>query len=982
MPRATELAKIGSASLPSSSTCALLALLLAAVFQFSATAANAADLRAPTVAITAPAPGATISGTVTVRASASDNVGVVGVQFFANGAPMGAEDTAAPFSVIVNTTTTANGTYTLTAVARDAAGNRTTSAPVTVIVANKVPDTSPPTVGITSPAPGASLSGTITVTANAADNVGVVGVQFFANGAPLGAEDTVAPYSVVVDTTTTANGTYSLTAVARDVAGNRATSAPITITVVNGSTPYAGAPISIPGSFEAENFDLGGEGVGYHDNVKGNAGGQYRLGEDVDIVTSTDSTGGGYIVNNFETGEWLAYTINVAANALYDIEIRASTTFSNSAYHVEIDGKDVTGATVVPNTGNWSTFQWSGRKGVALTAGKHVLKIVSNQQYFNLNSIRVTTAVGDITPPTVGITSPAPGTAVSGTITVTANASDNVAVTGVQFKFNGNNLGAEIATAPYSVSADTTTVADGSYTLTAVARDATGNLTTSAPVVITVGNAADTTPPAVGITSPAPGATVSGTITVTANASDNVGVTGVQFKFSGNNLGTEAVTAPYSVNGDTTTVANGQYTLTAVARDAAGNLTTSAPVTVTVSNQPPADTTPPTVGITSPASGTTVSGAMTVTANVSDNVGVAGVQFKFNGGNMGPEVIAAPYAYVADTTTVANGPYTLTAVARDAAGNLTTSAPVTVTVSNISSPPATGANLLFKSGFEGAISLSPFVMYSNGAWQDISGTDSETGYAWPPRIWGGSGRLQLIAGDGLLVNALSLVGYTSNEIQTVTGRSGAPTRALYSSVLKGSTGTNQNNGTTQSDFHVFPGAAGQGDVYLSYWLKFQPDLLQNMTINAWSARVVTDWKTGVGTGGSPGADYRIIMSVFGDRASNRLYWNLTGDNLANGGLPQQVFWELNNYTAPVPVGQWFRVEIFVHRSAGGDGRVWVAANGQTLFDRYGSNMGINNLPWNRIMPFLNYSQGALLPAYQWMDDLEIWDGFPSTASPH
>jgi YD repeat-containing protein len=77
-----------------------------------------------------------VSGTTTVGASASDNVGVAGVQFLLDGANLGAEDTASPYSIAWNTTTVNNGSHTLTAVARDAAGNRTTSAPVTVSVSN------------------------------------------------------------------------------------------------------------------------------------------------------------------------------------------------------------------------------------------------------------------------------------------------------------------------------------------------------------------------------------------------------------------------------------------------------------------------------------------------------------------------------------------------------------------------------------------------------------------------------------------------------------------------------------------------------------------------------------------------------------------------------------------------------------------------------------------------------------------------------
>ena len=166
----------------------------------------------------------------TVSATASDNVGVVGVQFRLDGATLGAEDTTAPYAVAWDTTTASNGAHTLTAVARDAAGNTTTSAAVTVTVLN---DTTAPTVGITAPANGATVSGTMTVGATASDNVGVVGVQFRLDGATLGAEDTTAPYSIAWDTTTASNGAHTLTAVARDAAGNTTTSAAVTVTVAN-----------------------------------------------------------------------------------------------------------------------------------------------------------------------------------------------------------------------------------------------------------------------------------------------------------------------------------------------------------------------------------------------------------------------------------------------------------------------------------------------------------------------------------------------------------------------------------------------------------------------------------------------------------------------------------------------------------------------------------------------------------------------------
>jgi len=94
----------------------------------------------------------------------------------------------------------------------------------------------------------------------------------------------------------------------------------------------------------------------------------------------------------------------------------------------------------------------------------------------------------------------------------------------------------------------------------------------------------DSTPPTVSVTSPANGGTVSGTITITAAASDDVGVVGVQFKLDGNNLGAEDTAPPYNFSWNTTQATNGSHTLIAVARDAAGHTTTSLAVSVTVAN--------------------------------------------------------------------------------------------------------------------------------------------------------------------------------------------------------------------------------------------------------------------------------------------------------------------------------------------------------------------------------------------------------------
>src|SRR5207245_11340086 len=107
--------------------------------------------------ITAPEASTALKGTGTVSASAADNIGVAGVQFLVDGAPLGAENTSAPYAVAWNTAGVADGSHTLTATARDAAGNTVTSAAVNVTV-----DKTPPTVTITAPTAGTPVKGTNT----------------------------------------------------------------------------------------------------------------------------------------------------------------------------------------------------------------------------------------------------------------------------------------------------------------------------------------------------------------------------------------------------------------------------------------------------------------------------------------------------------------------------------------------------------------------------------------------------------------------------------------------------------------------------------------------------------------------------------------------------------------------------------------------------------------------------------------------------
>jgi hypothetical protein len=130
---------------------------------------SAFDTIAPSVSISSPASNATVAGTVSVTATASDNVAVTSVEFYVNSV-LQFTDSGAPHMFSWNTTSLAPGTYSLMAKAYDAAGNSGTSGSVAVKV---IKDTTVPTVSLTAPANNATVSGTVTITAGASDNIGL-----------------------------------------------------------------------------------------------------------------------------------------------------------------------------------------------------------------------------------------------------------------------------------------------------------------------------------------------------------------------------------------------------------------------------------------------------------------------------------------------------------------------------------------------------------------------------------------------------------------------------------------------------------------------------------------------------------------------------------------------------------------------------------------------------------------------------------------
>jgi hypothetical protein len=295
------------------------------------------------------------------------------------------------------------------------------------------------------------------------------------------------------------------------------------------------------------------------------------------------------------------------------------------------------------------------------------------------------------------------------------------------------------------------------------------------------------------------------------------------------------------------------------------------------------------------------------------------------------------------------------------------------------------ARLLFRSGFEGTTALQPPVdCWGTGCWQEITGFDSLTDFSWPPRLWGGGGRFLLLT-EPATSSALSIGNRMFNRIETVAGHDGSQTRALFQHISFNVNGTGpMGTSAEQIEFQFLP-KREDGDLYLSYRLKLQPDLVQKMNhlppvagvIDGGTWRGIFAFKTGGQTArGGPAndGDYRVeaYVSTSGGVAP---YWVILGDNNAGGGAPLVNDWIIRNHSIPVPVGEWFKLEFFWHRSNGGDGRIWMAVNGQVIADRRGPNMGARNLPINRILAPLLYS-GSAMPIYQWVDDLEVWDGFP------
>lgn len=240
-------------------------------------------------------------------------------------------------------------------------------------------------------------------------------------------------------------------------------------------TPYGGAPWPIPGNIEAENYDLGGEGVAYHDLDAANQGGQYRLTEGVDIETTSE---GGYNVGWMSTDEWIEYTVRVVSAGKYTIRLRVASDLTGGAISFSFNDQAVTPVTTVPNTGGWQQWVWLEITGVQLDTGVQVMRMNINNTGYNVNYMSFIKEI-NTDYPSVTLTSPVHGNehTLGEQIKISADASDaDGVVKKVEF-FCNQQLIATDTIAPYETTWFLGLV--GAFQFVAVATDDVGASTTS-----------------------------------------------------------------------------------------------------------------------------------------------------------------------------------------------------------------------------------------------------------------------------------------------------------------------------------------------------------------------------------------------------------------------------------------------------------------------------------------------------------------------
>jgi peptidoglycan/xylan/chitin deacetylase (PgdA/CDA1 family) len=341
-----------------------------------------------------------------------------------------------------------------------------------------------PSVTLTAPANGSTQSGTVTLSASATDSSGIAGVQFKVDGVNIGSEDTAAPYQVNWDSTTVSNGTHNLTATARNLSNQTATSTPVQVTVSN--------TVSVPDGNLITNSSLETPDPANAQLPQGWS----HMGWGTNTATYTYVKNGGHTGTHNAKIQITAYTDGDAKWFFNPVAITAGGQYSFSDYYKS----DVATSLVAQyddGAGNY-TYQTLTTL-TASSAWKQTSVIFTapagakNATIFHLINSVGSLQIDDVslavsTVPTIAINSPTTNTILSGQTVVIATVSAPSGVSNIQFKLDGANLGTPITSAPFQTNWDTTQTANGAHSLTAVVTAKDGQMATSAAVNVTVSN--------------------------------------------------------------------------------------------------------------------------------------------------------------------------------------------------------------------------------------------------------------------------------------------------------------------------------------------------------------------------------------------------------------------------------------------------------------------------------------------------------------
>ncbi len=158
--------------------------------------------------------------------------------------------------------------------------------------------------------------------------------------------------------------------------------------------------LTIPGTINGADFDMGNEGIAYHDSVSrvttyggaaSNSGWAYR-NDGVDIEASTDTEGFSYDIGWIEDGEWMSYTVNVAQAAVFQVDIRVASAVGGGTLRLYVDGAAAGQDLGIADTGGWQSWRTLALTNLQLPAGKHTMKLLAVKGGFNLNRLVFRTA--------------------------------------------------------------------------------------------------------------------------------------------------------------------------------------------------------------------------------------------------------------------------------------------------------------------------------------------------------------------------------------------------------------------------------------------------------------------------------------------------------------------------------------------------------------------------------------------------------------